>query len=71
MKIVIATELGALWALERVWHTDETNLRCTGNFRICMPNPSTAAFISQRPYGQMDMAKSTRLVILIKNIYFL
>jgi len=40
-----ATGLGGLWALECPWHTDETNLRCTGISGICMPNPSIAVFI--------------------------
>jgi len=42
-----------------------------------MPNPSIVACIVSeisafiRTDGQMDLARSTRLVILIKNIYFL
>jgi len=36
---------GRLWALEWAWYTDKTNLRCAGISRICMPNPSIAAFI--------------------------
>jgi len=39
-----------------------------------MPNPSSSALIvsrSQRSYGQTDMARSTQLVILNKNLYTL
>jgi len=69
--------LGGLWAFECAWHSAETNLRCAGISGICMPNPSIAACIvskisaSIRTEGQADMARSTRLVILIKNIYTL
>jgi len=70
--------LGGLWA----WHIAETNLRCAG---ICMPNPrivapivsEISAFIRTDGHtdrgsdGQTDMARSTRLEILIKNIYTL
>jgi len=67
--------LGGLWALEWAWHSTEPNLRCVGISGICVPNPSIvtltvseiSAFI--RTDGQMDMTRSTRLVILIKNIY--
>jgi len=45
IKTVGATVLGGWRALEWEWHTDETNLRCAGIFRICMRNPSIAAFI--------------------------
>jgi len=69
--------LGGLWGLERAWHLAETMLRCAKNSGICMPNPNSlalkvfeiSAFI--RTDGQTDMARSTRLVILIKNIYTL
>jgi len=77
MKTVGATVLGGLWELEWAWHSAETNLRCTGISGICMPNPSIVAFIVSeisafiRTDGQTDMARSTRLVILIKNIYTL
>jgi len=47
--------LGGLWALEWAWHSTETK----------------AQLRSQRLTGQTDMARSTRLVILIKNIYTL
>jgi len=49
----------------------ETNLRSAGISGICMSNPSLVALVvprSQRSYGQTDMARSTRLSILIKNI---
>jgi len=48
--------LGGLWALEWAWHTDETNMRCAGIFRICMPNPSIAASIVSEitDAGQID-----------------
>jgi len=69
--------LDGLWALEWAWHSAETNLRCAGISGICMPNPSIVACIVSeisafiRTDGQMDMARSTRLVILSKNIYTL
>jgi len=52
-------------------------LRCAGISGICMPNPSIVtlmvseilAFI--RADGQTDIARSTPLVILIKNVYTL
>jgi len=75
MKIGGATGLSGLWALEWAWHTYETNLRCAGIFRICMPNPSIAALIVFeitafiRTDRETDMARSTRLVILFKNEY--
>jgi len=67
--------LDGLWALEWAWHPAETSLRCAGISGICMPYPSIVALIVSeisaliRTDGQMDMARSTRLVILIKNIY--
>jgi len=69
--------LGGSWALEWAWHSAETNMRCAGISGICMPNPSIVAFIVSeisgfiRTDGRRDMARSTRLVILIKNIYTL
>jgi len=45
MKTTGTTVLSGLWALERAWHPDETNLRLAGISRICMSNPSNAAFI--------------------------
>jgi len=39
--------LGDLWALEWAWHPAETNLRCAGSPKICMPNskkPSSYSF---------------------------
>jgi len=71
--------LGGLWALEWAWYYTETNLRCAGISGICVPNPSIVASLKQtcvaqeaqesvRTDGQTDMARSTRLVILIKNI---
>jgi len=79
IKTVGATVLRGLWALEWVWHAAETNLRCVGSSGICTPNLNSLALIvprSQRSSGQTDrrtdgktdMARSTRLVILIKNI---
>jgi len=61
--------LGGLWALE-------TNLRCVKSSGICPPNLNSLALIVSeisafRTDGQTDMARSTRLVILIKNIYIL
>jgi len=69
--------LGGLWALERAWHSTETNLRCVRSSGICMQNLNSLALIVSeisafiRTDGQMDMARSIRLVILIKNIYTL
>jgi len=77
MKIVGATSLGGLWALEWVWHSAETNLRCVRSSGICTPNLNSLALIVSeisafiRTNRQTDMARSTRLVILIKNIYTL
>jgi len=45
MKVVGATGLGGLWALEWAWHPAETNLRCAGISGICMSNPSIVALI--------------------------
>jgi len=59
------------------WHIAETNGLCAGSSAICMPNPSIVALIVSeisaviRTDGQTDMARSTRLVILINNIYTL
>jgi len=70
MKIVGATRLGGLWALEWAWHPAETNLRCARSSEICMPNPNSLAFIVFEISAfiqtdeQTDMARSTRLVIL-------
>jgi len=69
--------LGGSWALELAWHPAETNLRCAGISGICMPNATIVALIVSeisafiRTDGQTDMARSTRLVILIGNIYTL
>jgi len=70
--------LNNLWTTRRAWQTDETNLRCAEISRIYMLNPSIAAFlVSELTVVQsdrrrdMDMARSNRLVILIKNIYIL
>jgi len=77
--------LGGLWAYEWAWHIAETNLRCVRSSGICTPNLNSlapivseiSAFIrtdrqtDRRTEGQTDMARSTRLVILIKNIYTL
>jgi len=62
-----------MWALEWVWHSAESNVRCAW-IHICMPNSNIVAFkVSEvtefiRIEGYTDMARSTRLVILIKNI---
>jgi len=69
--------LGGLWVLECAWYIAESNLRCARSSGICMPNLNSlalralevSAFI--RTDGQTDMARSTRLVILIKNMYTL
>jgi len=71
--------LVGLWALEWAWHSAETN--CAGISGICMPNPSIVACIVSeisafiridgQTDGHTDMARSTRLVILIKNMYTL
>jgi len=64
MKIVGATGLGGLWA----WHIRVTNLRCVHG------NPNSLSLIVSEIYAfirtdrQTDMARPTRLVILIKNI---
>jgi len=36
MKIVGATGLSGLWALEWAWHSAETNLSCAGISGICL-----------------------------------
>jgi len=77
MKIVGVTDLGALWALEWAWHAAETNVHCVRSLGICVPNLNRLdiivfeilAFI--RTDRQTDMARSTRLVILINNLYTL
>jgi len=74
--------LGGFWALEWAWHCTETKLRCVRSSGICTPNlNSLAPIVSEfsafiRTDGRTDgtrrdMARSTRLVILIKNIYTL
>jgi len=73
IKTVGATVLGVLWAWEWEWLIAETNLRCARSSGTCMPNPNSLALIVSeisafiRTDGQK--ASSTRLVILIKNIY--
>jgi len=72
-KTVGATVLDGFWTLEWASHADETNLRCAGISGIRMPNPSIVDFIVSeitafiRTDGGADMAKSTRLNMLIKN----
>jgi len=71
--------LGGLWALEWAWHSTETNLRCVRTSGIRTPSLNSlapivseiSAFIrtDRRTDGQTNMARSTQLVILIKNIY--
>jgi len=69
--------MGGLWALKWAWYIAEKNFRCAGISGICIPNPSIVApIVSEistfiRTDGQTDMARSTRLDILIKNIYSL
>jgi len=76
-KTVRATAFGGLWDLARACHPAETNFRCARSSGIWMPNPnSLAPIVSEisafiRTGGQTDMARLTRLVILIKNIYTL
>jgi len=73
IKTVGATVPGGLWALKWAWNA--ADLRCVRSSGICMPNLNSLAFIVSeilafiRTNGQTDMARSTRLVILIKNIY--
>jgi len=67
IKTVGATPSGGLWALEWALHTDETNFWCPSIAAFIVPE--IIAFI--RTNGQTDMARSTRLVVLIKNIYTL
>jgi len=66
-----ATVLGGLWAVEWAWYIAETNLRCVRSSGICMPSLNSLALIVSEisTDGQTDMARSTRLLILIKNIY--
>jgi len=77
IETVGATVFGSLWALEWAWHSAETNMHCAGISGICMHNPSIIACIASkisafiRTTGQTDMARSTRLVIVIKNKYIL
>jgi len=65
--------LGGLWALEWARHSVETNLRCVRSSGICTPNLNSLALIVSEisAFRQTDMVRSTRLVILIKNIYTL
>jgi len=73
--------VGGLWALGWAWHSTETNLCCVRSSGICTPNLNSLAPIvseisaiirtDRRTDGRTDMARSTRLVILIKNIYTL
>jgi len=77
IKTVGATVLGGLYALKWAWHAAETNLRCVRSSESCMPNLNSLALIVSeisafiRTDRQTDMARSTRLVILIKNVYTL
>jgi len=73
-------QLVFLLALEWAWHAAKTNLRCVRCSGIYMPSPNSLSSytfqdLSVHPdgqtNGQTDMARSTRLVILIKNIYTL
>jgi len=69
--------LGGLWALVWAWHTVKTNLRCVRSLGICIPSLNSLAHIVSeisafiRTEGQTNIARSTQLVILIKNIYTL
>jgi len=66
-----------LWALEWAWYPAETNVRCAESSRIFIPGPNILALIVFeisafiRIDRQTDMARSTRKVIMIKNIYSL
>jgi len=66
--------LGGLWASKWAWHAAETNLRCARSLGICMANLDSLALIVSEisafilTDGQTGMARSTRLVILIKSI---
>jgi len=66
--------VGGLWAFKWAWHLAETNMSCAGISGICMPNTSILALIVSEISAfiltnrQTDMSRSTRLVILIKNI---
>jgi len=62
-----ATVLVGLWA----WHTNETKLRCAESSGICKPYPSIVSFIVSDITAFIQTEGSTRLVILIKNIYTL
>jgi len=73
IKTVGATAPGGLWALKWAWNA--ADLRCVRSSGICMTILNSLAFVDSeilafiRTNGQTDMARSTRLVILIKNIY--
>jgi len=74
IKTVGATVLGGLWTLEWAWHSAKTNLRCVRSSGICTPNLNSLALIVSEISaftGETDMVRSTRIVILIKNIYTL
>jgi len=65
----------ALWALEWAWHPAETKMRCEA-LKSLHAKYQLSSFYSFRDLsvhtdGQTDMARSTRLVTLIKNKYTL
>jgi len=69
--------LGGLWAFKWAWHIAEKYLRCLISSGICMPNLNSLALIVSeisafiRTDRQTGIARSTRLVIPINNIYTL
>jgi len=65
--------VGCLLAFKWAWHIAETNLRCVRSLEICKPNLNSLALIVYEisAFIRTDMARSTRLVILFKNIYTL
>jgi len=79
----LITKSSNKWALDRFyvgvwgWHPAEASFCCSRTSRICMLNPHILVFIVSeisafiRSDRQAGMARSTWLVILIKNIYTL
>jgi len=62
-----------LWALEWVWHPDETNLLCAGKPRIFIPNPNILALSEISTFIRTDAhgCNDSIIIILIKNVYTL
>jgi len=75
MSPFIWTKFGALWPLEWAWHHADINLCCARILRILMLNLKILAFIVSEITAfiqtdrQMEKARLTRIVILIKYIY--